>query len=387
MAQRPRFADARRRLDELDAAADDTDVSSAEPPNDEVDEEERAAAGRAPSRPRGRASRRTPAADLDADDLDADDRDGTAEGRAADEVDAAEDRGTGKRHGFAETRATDEADAADDRGQGEHDGLAEDSAADEAYAADNGGPDEHDGAGAHGGPGERLSPGDGGGPGDGPAQGDGLNGSSGPAPRRRAGRKTRIFRAAMAAILVLAVGFGIGVWVGSPHRPADDSADAGFTRDMMTHHAQAVAMASLEYRVTDDAPLRQLSVDITLTQQAQIGIMIAWLRNWDLNPTSTQSPMAWMPDGGRALIVDGRMPGMASDAQLEQLRTSTGTARDLLFIKLMIAHHLGGIHMADAALKQAKDDQVLYLAHQIKDSQQSEIEALQQEQKRLTAQK
>ncbi|TQS40820.1 DUF305 domain-containing protein [Cryptosporangium phraense] len=206
-------------------------------------------------------------------------------------------------------------------------------------------------------------------------------------PRRRAGRKTRIFRAVMAAILVLAVGFGIGVWVGTPHRPADDSADAGFTRDMMTHHAQAVTMASLEYRVTDDAPLRQIAVDITLTQQAQIGIMIAWLRNWDLNPTSTQPQMAWMPDGGRALIVDGRMPGMATDAQLEQLQTSTGTARDLLFIKLMIAHHLGGIHMADAALNQAKDDQVLYLAHQIKDSQQSEIEALQQEQKRLTGQK
>ncbi|GAA0281442.1 DUF305 domain-containing protein [Cryptosporangium japonicum] len=209
--------------------------------------------------------------------------------------------------------------------------------------------------------------------------------ADGAAPR--AGRKTRIFRAVMAGILVLAVGFGIGVWVGSPHRPADDSADAGFTRDMLTHHAQAVTMASLEYRVTDDANLRQLSIDITLTQQAQIGLMIGWLRNWDLNPTTTQPQMAWMPDGGRALIVDGRMPGMASDAQLQQLRTLTGTARDQLFITLMIAHHLGGIHMADAALEQAKDDQVLYLANQIKQSQQSEIDALQQEQKRLSGAK
>lgn len=207
------------------------------------------------------------------------------------------------------------------------------------------------------------------------------------AARPRAGRKTRIFRAAMAALLVLAVGFGVGVWVGSPHRPADDSADAGFTRDMMTHHAQAVTMASLEYRVTDDADLRQISIDITLTQQAQLGLMIGWLRTWDLNPTSTQAQMAWMPDGGRALIVDGRMPGMASDAQLEQLRTLTGTARDRLYVQLMIAHHLGGIHMADAALAEAKDDQVLYLARQIKTSQQSEIDALQQAQKRLSGAK
>ena len=207
------------------------------------------------------------------------------------------------------------------------------------------------------------------------------------APPRATGRKTRVFRAVMAVILVLAVGFGIGVLVASPHRPADDSADAGFTRDMMTHHAQAVTMASLEYRVTDDPALRQIAVDITLTQQAQIGLMLGWLRNWDLNPTSTQPQMAWMPDGGRALIVDGRMPGMASDAQLAQLRTLTGTARDQLFIQLMIQHHLGGIHMADAALEDADDDQVLYLANQIKASQQSEIDALQQSQKRLNGTK
>ncbi|WP_157018282.1 DUF305 domain-containing protein [Cryptosporangium arvum] len=216
---------------------------------------------------------------------------------------------------------------------------------------------------------------------------DAADGSADSAGDGSSGRKTRIFRAVMVGILVLAVGFGIGVWVGSPHRPADDSADAGFTRDMLTHHAQAVTMASLEYRVTDDANLRQLSIDITLTQQAQIGLMIGWLRNWDLNPTTTQPQMAWMPDGGRALIVDGRMPGMASDTQLQQLRTLTGTERDQLFIKLMIAHHLGGIHMADAALEQAKDDQVLYLANQIKRSQESEIDALQQEQKRLSGAK
>ncbi|GAA3390216.1 DUF305 domain-containing protein [Cryptosporangium minutisporangium] len=210
---------------------------------------------------------------------------------------------------------------------------------------------------------------------------------SGGTAARRSGRKTRIFRAVMAALLVLAVGLGVGFWAGKPHRPGDDSADAGFTRDMLTHHAQAVTMASLEYRVTTDGGLRQLAIDMTLTQQAQIGLMIGWLRSWDLTPTSTEPAMAWMPDGGRTLIVDGRMPGMASDAQLRQLRTSTGTARDLLFIELMIQHHLGGIHMADAALKQAEDDQVLHLAREIKTSQQSEIDALQQAQKRLSGEK
>ena len=42
---------------------------------------------------------------------------------------------------------------------------------------------------------------------------------------------------------------------------------------------------------------------------------------------------------------DEHMPGMASDAQLDELPAAGSGGREL-FIDLMIAHHQGGIHMA-----------------------------------------
>lgn len=59
--------------------------------------------------------------------------------------------------------------------------------------------------------------------------------------------------------------------------PGDASADAGFARDMATHHAQAVEMAMIVHSRTDDPEVATLAMDIALTQQSQIGIMRTWL--------------------------------------------------------------------------------------------------------------
>ena len=60
--------------------------------------------------------------------------------------------------------------------------------------------------------------------------------------------------------------------------PGDDSAEAGFARDMMVHHAQAVQMAEIVRDKTQSDDIRLLASDIALTQQAQIGIMQGWLQ-------------------------------------------------------------------------------------------------------------
>ena len=194
-----------------------------------------------------------------------------------------------------------------------------------------------------------------------------------PAPSRR----RRWFVAALVGVMALAVGFGAGVFTARPGWPGDDSAEAGFARDMSRHHAQAVSMATTEYRATADPELRQIAVDIALTQQAQIGTMSTWLETWGLGPTGRRSAMAWMPEGQAALSPDGLMPGMATDQQLAELRAATGKAKDLLFCQLMIQHHLGGIHMVDGILQKSENPQVTELAQQMKDAQQSEINALQ----------
>ena len=114
------------------------------------------------------------------------------------------------------------------------------------------------------------------------------------------------------------------------------------------------------------------AADIALTQQAQIGMMRTWLQDWHLDPTGSQPRMAWMPEG-MAGLRDGLMPGMATDAEREQLRTATGRDFDVLFLRLMRTHHLGGIHMAEAVLDLSDDDRVRDLADTMVVGQKKEI--------------
>jgi uncharacterized protein (DUF305 family) len=83
--------------------------------------------------------------------------------------------------------------------------------------------------------------------------------------------------------------------------------------------------------------------------------------------------MAWMPGGAKELLPDGRMPGMATDAELGQLRTVTGPAFDVLFCQLMLRHHLGGIHMVSGLLSLSHNKQVTDLAAQMRNAQQNDV--------------
>jgi uncharacterized protein (DUF305 family) len=191
----------------------------------------------------------------------------------------------------------------------------------------------------------------------------------GPAPARS--RRGLIITAA-----ALVVGLVLGITVGLLYRPLtepkDNSVEAGFLRDMSTHHAQAVEMSMIAHANSTDQDVVTLAGDIALTQQGQINYMQAWLRDWHLSPTSTQSPMTWMP-GGPAEVVNGLMPGMATPAQLATLRTATGKQLDIQYLQLMRQHHLGGIHMAQEAIDLSKNKDVDWLAGTMVASQQGEI--------------
>ncbi|HEY6799980.1 MAG TPA: DUF305 domain-containing protein, partial [Agromyces sp.] len=75
--------------------------------------------------------------------------------------------------------------------------------------------------------------------------------------------------------------------------PGTSSPEAGFSRDMQVHHAQAIEMAMEIYRKTEDADLRVLSYDIATGQSAQRGEMFDWLVQWGL-PQSGEPTMSWM---------------------------------------------------------------------------------------------
>lgn len=172
------------------------------------------------------------------------------------------------------------------------------------------------------------------------------------------------------AVVVL---FGLSVWLWTVARePGNDSAEAGFARDMMVHHAQAVQMSEIIDDRTENNRIDTLATDITLTQQAQIGQMQGWLNLWDLPIAGTEPAMEWM-----GMSVEGAMPGMASPEEINRLRELPPEEADRLFLQLMIPHHEAAVPMSNAVLERTNNPAVERLANAIVASQQAEIEIMQ----------
>lgn len=213
-----------------------------------------------------------------------------------------------------------------------------------------------------------------------------------PLPASR--RSLQVAGAIVALGLALSVGLA-GGWLlaGGGDRvastPTEDSVDAGFARDMQSHHAQAVQMSMLVLETSQDPAVRTLASDVLLTQQQQVGQMYAWLRQWDLPQSSSRPAMEWMPEASMAGMdgmgqptatptPGGGMPGMASAADVARLGEAEGPEADRLYLQLMIPHHQGGIQMATAASRTASTDQVRRLAQTIVNSQSAELTVLTQ---------
>lgn len=187
---------------------------------------------------------------------------------------------------------------------------------------------------------------------------------------RGAGSIRRVLLA-VALVVVVAVSAAAVVRGMDGSEPDDSSAEAGFARDMSTHHEQAVEMALLIEERTADPLIAGLAKDIMLTQQHQRGQMLAWLDLWGLAPTGTASQMAWMDHQ-----VEGRMPGMASPAELATLSDLSGVEADRTFLRLMIRHHDAGVTMARAILERSDHRVVRSLAAAIVESQQAEMRTM-----------
>lgn len=192
-------------------------------------------------------------------------------------------------------------------------------------------------------------------------------------PHRRVALIVLLGGAVVVAALAAFVMFGF--WNDDDQTtPTDRSAEAGFARDMQTHHAQAVQMAFIIRDKTDDNALRAISYDIITTQQQQIGQMFAWLEDWNL-PHTGKRPMAWMPDTA-GMDHGGQMPGMASEQDLSKLERLNGAQAEELFLRLMIDHHRGGIAMARTVQPLTDDPRVATLAESMAQAQQAEIDQM-----------
>jgi uncharacterized protein (DUF305 family) len=193
------------------------------------------------------------------------------------------------------------------------------------------------------------------------------------APAASGGRGLRAVLLAVIAVGLVALGgaLAVGLGIGRQDAPTADSVDAGFARDMSTHHLQAVEMANLARDRSTDPDVRQLAFDIAETQQNQVGRMEGWLSLWGV-PVSGGEPMSWMAGDHTGHMENGLMPGMATEQELAQLRTATGTPFDVLFLQLMTRHHQGGSEMAQYAQTHAQEWAVRRLASSIVETQTAE---------------
>jgi uncharacterized protein (DUF305 family) len=181
----------------------------------------------------------------------------------------------------------------------------------------------------------------------------------------------------VAGSLIVALCFGAGLLIGSrTGSPRDDSVEAGFARDMATHHAQAVDMSFLVRDKSSDHDMRTLAADIIVTQSTQRGVFMGWVQQWGLPQASSRPRMAWMPGHAHQAPAADRavlMHGMATDAELRSLADASGVEAEIRFLQLMIRHHEGGIVMARTLLALSDRRELVQVAKSIEEGQAAEI--------------
>ena len=176
------------------------------------------------------------------------------------------------------------------------------------------------------------------------------------------------------------VGFSIGR---SDSVAAHNNVDTGFLQDMRIHHEQAVTMSVVYLGASPKGNLllNMLAKEIMFAQSAEGGRMVQMLRMFgEAETNESDIAMSWM---GMPTPLD-EMMGMASSDEIDTLYKSRGVEADKIFATLMIAHHKGGLHMAEYAKSNAKNIEVIAFADSIIQSQESEIYELEKALSQLT---
>jgi len=173
---------------------------------------------------------------------------------------------------------------------------------------------------------------------------------------------------ALVAALCFLAG-AIGWTVGSGRPPGADTADVGFLRDMRTHHENAINIAQIELVNGQEPAAKVFAEEIIRFQAYEIGLMDRTALDWGHRPEDRpDEAMAWMGEP----VAAQEMPGIASDEEMDLLRSAEGET-DAVFVALMIDHHRAGVAMAEAAADLVDDDQVRQLAARIARTQTLEI--------------
>ncbi len=199
--------------------------------------------------------------------------------------------------------------------------------------------------------------------------------ASGAAPAEPPGpsRWTRVLPVVVAVVALCALAGTLGFVAATERHPGRGSTDVGFLLDMAVHHEQATAMANLELINGETEGVQVYAREVLRDQSYDLGLMQAQLAEWGFTREQAgPRAMGWM-DMDVALR---EMPGMATDEEVEGLRSAQGRNADERFLMLLEDHHQGAVHMASYAEEHAEDEDVRRLAARIARNQALEIEEL-----------
>ncbi|MGN6724267.1 MAG: DUF305 domain-containing protein [Marmoricola sp.] len=148
--------------------------------------------------------------------------------------------------------------------------------------------------------------------------------------------------------------------------PQPNAVAVGFCQDMSVHHEQAILMS--QYALSKGTPaIRAVAMSILSSQAEEAGAMRGWLRVWGRSPVDPH-PMGWMMSMPMPTSTSpdvAAMPGMATPRQMIELYGLSGRGFDVLFLQLMIRHHLAGIDMARYAIAEHASPLVADAARQM----------------------
>lgn len=155
-------------------------------------------------------------------------------------------------------------------------------------------------------------------------------------------------------------------------------ADVDFMTGMIAHHEQALVMSAWAEPNGASPELRTLTARIINAQKDEIATMQKWLR--DRGEDVPGDGSAATGSHGASAHAHRDMPGMLSQAQLDELRAAQGTEFDRLFLEYMIQHHQGAVTMVSRlfATDGAGQDELSFrLATDINVDQITEIKRMQ----------
>jgi uncharacterized protein (DUF305 family) len=156
-------------------------------------------------------------------------------------------------------------------------------------------------------------------------------------------------------------------------RPYND-ADVAFATHMVQHHAQALQLVDLTIGRKLDPEVQTLAEEIRAAQAPEIERMVDWLQDWDEPVPETVRDHANAHGHGTGPDTD--MPGMVSQAMVEELAALDGAEFQRTWLSMMVAHHEGAIEMAEQEQATGRFDATVALAAQIVKTQSAEIERM-----------